>query len=61
VQLSLYVSNTVTATIPVGIGPLGVAMTCDGHYAYVTNLNSNNVSVIDTASNTVGAAIQAEK
>src|SRR5215218_7496635 len=46
-------TNTVTATIPVGSNPTGVAITPDGTRVYVTNLNSNNVSVIDTATNTV--------
>ena len=30
-------SNTVTATIPVGIGPQGVAVTPDGRKVYVAN------------------------
>ena len=37
----------------VGLSPLGVAITPDGAFAYVANRNSDNVSVIDTASNTV--------
>jgi YVTN family beta-propeller protein len=44
------------ATIPVGSLPYGVAVTPDGKHAYVTNEGSNNVSVIDTATNTVEAA-----
>ncbi|MGI8570506.1 MAG: hypothetical protein ACR2KT_16375 [Methylocella sp.] len=35
----------------------GVAITPDGKHAYVANLFSNNVSVIDTASNTVAATV----
>jgi YVTN family beta-propeller protein len=50
-------SITPAATIPVGTGPWGVAVTSDGRHAYVTNSSSNNVSVIDTASNTVTATI----
>jgi YVTN family beta-propeller protein len=46
-------SNTVTATITVGFGPLGVAVTPDGSHVYVTNQLSGTVSVIATASNTV--------
>jgi YVTN family beta-propeller protein len=46
-------SNTVVTTMSVGIDPVGVAITPDGHYAYVSNNGSNSVSVIDTASNTV--------
>jgi YVTN family beta-propeller protein len=42
-------SNTVTATIPVGDVPDGVAFTPDGSRAYVTNFDGNTVSVIDTA------------
>jgi YVTN family beta-propeller protein len=47
-------SNTVTATIPVGSGPYGVAVTPDGSTVYVAN---DNVSVIATASDTVTAII----
>jgi YVTN family beta-propeller protein len=42
--------------IPVGNDPFAIAITPDGKHAYVTNSVSNNVSVIDTATNTVEAA-----
>jgi YVTN family beta-propeller protein len=48
-------TNTVIATVPVGLAPFGVAITPDGTQAYVANKNSNTVSVIDTATNTVVA------
>jgi YVTN family beta-propeller protein len=48
-----------TATIPVGTGPGGVAITPDGTRAYVTNLGSHSVSVIDIATNTVVDTISA--
>ncbi|PGP55952.1 hypothetical protein COA00_31900, partial [Bacillus cereus] len=44
-------------TVTVGDGPRGVAITPDGLFAYVTNQYSNNVSVIDTSSNTVIATV----
>jgi YVTN family beta-propeller protein len=47
----------VTATIPVGNAPVGVAVTPDGSEVFVTNQGSNTVSVIDTATNTVTATI----
>ncbi len=50
-------TNTVSATIPVGITPLGVAVSPDGSKVYVTNAFSNTVWVIDTATNTVSATI----
>jgi YVTN family beta-propeller protein len=50
-------TNTVTATIPVGSSPRGVAVSPDGTRAYVTNESSDTVSVIDTATNTVTATI----
>lgn len=53
-------ANTVAATIPLGEGtanPIKVAITPDGSLAYVTNLGSNNVSVINTSTNTVLATI----
>jgi YVTN family beta-propeller protein len=51
-------SNKVVGTpILVGDSPSLVAVAPDGKYGYVTNLTSNNVSVIDTASNTVAATV----
>ena len=50
-------ANEVVATEPVGSSPYGVAITPDEKHAYVTNRDSNNVSVIDTASNMVVATI----
>ncbi|MDV6278429.1 YncE family protein, partial [Rhodococcus erythropolis] len=52
-------TNTVIgAPIPVGNGPVGVAITPNGTHAYVTNTGGNAVSVIETATNTViGAPI----
>ena len=47
-------SNTVTAVIPVGSFPFGVAVSPDGSTVYVTD---DKVSVIATASNTVTATI----
>ncbi|MDR0373668.1 MAG: YncE family protein [Nitrososphaerota archaeon] len=46
-------SNTITASIPVGISPFGIAVTPDGKYVYVTNGGSASVSVISTTTNTV--------
>ncbi|PIY19935.1 hypothetical protein COZ13_02695, partial [Candidatus Desantisbacteria bacterium CG_4_10_14_3_um_filter_40_18] len=37
--------------MPVGSRPYGVAITPDGRYAYVTNAGSDNVSVIEVATN----------
>ena len=53
-------SNTVTATVPVGKNPLGVAVSSDGTKVYVTNVNykgRGTVSVIDTATKKVSATI----
>ena len=36
-----------------GTSPRGVAVTPDGKHAYIANVISNNVSVIDTSTNTV--------
>jgi YVTN family beta-propeller protein len=44
--------------ISVGSGPRGVAFNLLGTLAYVANEGTNNVSVIDTMSNTVVATIQ---
>ena len=50
-------TNTVTATVPVGSEPEGIAVSPDGTGVYVANLKSNTVSVIDTATNTVTATV----
>ena len=52
-------SNKVVATVEVGNGPDGVAVTPDGKHVYVAieNLSSTRVSVIDTATNTVVATV----
>jgi len=55
-------TNTVVATVPVGLGfPNGVAVTPDGKHAYVAigtpSLVPSSVSVIDTATNTVVATV----
>ena len=49
------VTNTVSAPLPVGSQPAGVAITPDGTRAYVANFGSNSVYVINTATNTVVA------
>jgi YVTN family beta-propeller protein len=46
-------TNTISATIPVGASPYGVAINPAGTFAYVANLNDNTVSVINTTTNTV--------
>jgi YVTN family beta-propeller protein len=46
-------TNTVIATIPVGLGPFDIAATPDGNRVYVTNQSSSTVSVIDAVTNTV--------
>ncbi len=50
-------NNSVIATVPVGTGPWGVAVSPDGQKAYVANLFSNTTSVIDTMDNTVKATV----
>jgi YVTN family beta-propeller protein len=50
-------TDTVIATIPVGVTPVGVAVSPDGSKVYVTNVSDTTVSVIDTATNTVSATV----
>ena len=51
-------TNSVVATVPTGFrGPLGVAITPDGAFAYVTNNGFAHVKVIDTATNAVVATV----
>ena len=49
--------NTVTATIPVGNGPVGVAVNPSMGVVYVTSIKNGTVSVISGGSNTVTATI----
>src|SRR5260370_10043794 len=48
-------TNTVIATIPVGLNPFGVVVSFDGSKVYFTHVGG--VSVIDTVTNTVVATI----
>jgi YVTN family beta-propeller protein len=50
-------TNMVVATVPVGVGPRGVAINPNGAFAYVANSGDNTVSVISTATNAVVATI----
>ncbi|MDD4250280.1 MAG: beta-propeller fold lactonase family protein, partial [Methanosarcina sp.] len=50
-------TKTITATIPVGDGPSGVAVSPAGTKVYVTNSGNNTVSVINTADNTVTSTV----
>lgn len=43
----------VNNTIPVGIGPRGLAVDRDSHHAFVVNVADETMSVIDTAAGTV--------
>jgi YVTN family beta-propeller protein len=56
---SMATIPSVTATIPVGTDPRGVAVAPDGRHVYVTNVGSKNMSVIDATSNSVTATIPA--
>ena len=49
--------NKVVATIPVGTGPNGVAYDSANDKIYITNIFSNNLSVIDFSKNNVIATI----
>jgi len=50
-------ADTVTTTIKVGSGPIRVAISPAGTFAYVTNSQSNTVSKINLATDTVVATI----
>ena len=54
-------TDTVVATISVGILPEAVAITPDGTRAYVANTGTSTVSVIDTASLNVVSTIRVGK
>jgi YVTN family beta-propeller protein len=46
-------TNSVVATIPSPVGPVGVSLNADGSRAYITCRNSNVVLIINTITNTV--------
>src|SRR5262245_15017934 len=50
-------AGTVTATVGVGHGPTGVAVSPSGARAWVTNFGDGTVSVVDTASGVVVATV----
>ena len=50
-------TNAVTATVPVGTNPRGIAITPDGTKVFVTNWGANTVSPINTTTNTAGLPI----
>jgi YVTN family beta-propeller protein len=47
------VTNTVTDSIQVGLGPIGAELSRDGTKVYVANFSSNDVSIFDTTSKSV--------
>ena len=49
-------TNTAGTAIPVGLRPIGIAITPDGKTAYVANDGANTVTPIATATNTAGTA-----
>lgn len=49
--------NSEIASVTVGSGPIGLAITPDDSRVYVTNQSSNNISVVDTTTNTVVATV----
>ncbi len=50
-------TNTLVATVPVGLTAHAVALNSEGTRAYVANYGSHDVSVIDTATNSVVATV----
>jgi len=50
-------TNTVVASVPVGVSPFGVAAHPAGSHVYVANFGSDTVSVISTATNSVMATV----
>ncbi len=51
-------NSTVLKTIGVGSGPLGIAVTADGHDVYAANFNDNTLSHIKTSNDTVSDTIK---
>ena len=49
------VNRTVVTTLQTGAGAHGVALSADGNYAFVSNIEAGTFSVIDTATNKIVA------
>src|SRR5580698_2872925 len=54
-------NGQVVATVPVAVGPHGMAMTLDGRTVFVSGDGSSQVSVIDTATDKVTKTIEVGK
>lgn len=50
-------TNTVTKSIEIGLGPIGAELSKDGTKVYVANFSGNSVSIIDTTSKLVSKTI----
>ena len=56
--LVIYTTNNmVAASVPVGVNPVGAAISPNGQSLYVANYGSNTISVINTANNVVTATV----
>jgi len=51
-------TNRVLSAIAVGMSPIDVAITPNGAFAYVANSGSNDLSVIEVATNRVLATVK---
>lgn len=51
-------TGAVVATVPVAVGPHGMAVSADGKTIYVTGDGSSSMSVIDTATDTVTRTVE---
>ena len=56
-KIDLRNLEVMKSKIPVGKGPHGIAFSEDGEIAYISNMKSNDVSVIDTSTDKVIATI----
>ena len=52
-------TNAVTAKVKAGVSPVGIAITPNGRYAYITNANSDTVTVLSIAHHRVARTIHA--
>ena len=57
VSLINTMTDKLVATVPVGGGPVGVAITPDGAKVYITNSRGQSISVISSALNVVTSTI----
>ena len=52
-------TNKAVNTVNTGKSPDGIAISPDGHYAFIANLDSQNISILQLSDNTIRVSLNA--